>query len=114
MTSIVSYIIGDGGAGGLSEGPGDTNFDPENLARILRSSCPGAGLFVPRDVSDRSGVGYAEFREDRKLGWDREGFSVAGAALGGTAVRRLCRLEPSGRLAYSVIRNNIGKQRGRR
>ena len=57
-----------GGGGEISDAVGDTNFDAEDLTCILRSSCPLADLFVPRDVSDRSGVGYAEFREERRFG----------------------------------------------
>lgn len=89
-----------GGSGGLSEGAGDTNFNTEDLTLLRRPSWPRANFFVAGDVSDRSGVGYAEFKEDRKLGWDREAFSVANAALGGAVVRRLCRRESSTRLVY--------------
>ena len=66
---------------------------------------------MPRDVSDRSGVGYAELSKVRKFGWDREAFNDALTDLDGVTMRRLCRLEPSRRLAYMMITNINDKER---
>ena len=97
MTSMVSYMIG---AGGDAEEEGDTNFDTEDLTWSRRPD-----LLFSFEVSEKSGVGYAEVEAERRFCCDRRSEFVGGSDLWEDILRRLCRLEPTTESAYMHMIN---------
>jgi hypothetical protein len=81
------------GAGGVIDGDGDVIFDACDLFLSTPRICFGS-----REVSDRSGVGYAELKEVRRFNCERRG---VGASVFDGVFRRLWRRDSIYTLVYA-------------